>query len=382
MFVDEAQIHVKAGDGGNGCVSFRREKYIPKGGPDGGDGGYGGSVKFVADPQVNTLMDFASKHHWKATRGRDGMGAKMAGVGGEDLIITVPVGTLIFDQERGRLLADLNLAGKMVNIARGGRGGWGNWHYRSATNQTPRYAQPGTMGQERKLKLELKLIADIGLVGMPNAGKSTLLSSISAARPKIGAYPFTTLQPQLGIVELAGHRRMVVADIPGLIEGASDGAGLGHDFLRHIERTKIIVHLLDLFPPDGSSPAENYRVIRKELEAFSPKLAEKQEVIAANKMDLETEGQTAFDTLCAELPGKQIFPMSGATQQGITPMLEKLWVRLMEIREAEPGPQFIQAAVPDEKGMLDATRLDPEDEVERPTPAFIEADEDEDEQDD
>jgi len=378
MFVDEAQIHVKAGDGGNGCVSFRREKYIPKGGPDGGDGGYGGSVKFVADPQVNTLMDFASKHHWKAERGRDGMGSKMAGVGGEDLIITVPVGTLIFDQERGLLLADLNTPGKMVNIARGGRGGWGNWHYRSATNQTPRYAQPGTMGQERKLKLELKLIADIGLVGMPNAGKSTLLSSISAAKPKIGAYPFTTLQPQLGITELAGHRRMVVADIPGLIEGASGGAGLGHDFLRHIERTKIIVHLVDLFPPDGSDPADNYRVIRKELENFSPKLAEKQEVIAANKMDLEIDGQTAFEALKAALPDKQIFPISGATQQGITPMLEKLWVRLMEIREAEPGPQFVQVAVPDEKGILDATHLEG-DEIERPTPDFVPMEQDEDE---
>ncbi|MEZ0266499.1 MAG: GTPase ObgE [Phycisphaerae bacterium] len=366
MFVDEARIHVKAGDGGNGCVSFRREKYIPKGGPDGGDGGYGGSVKFQADPQVNTLLDFSGKHHWKAPRGQGGMGKKMAGVGGEDLIIKVPIGTLIFDADRGQLLADLNIPGRTVVIARGGRGGRGNWHFRSPTNQAPRYAEPGTLGQERNLKLELKLIADIGLVGLPNAGKSTLLSAVSAARPKIAAYPFTTLSPQLGIVELPGHRRMVVADIPGLIEGAHSGAGLGHDFLRHIERTKIIVHLLDLFPPDGGSPAENYRVIRKELEAFSPKLAQKEEVVAANKVDLETDEHEALGVLRKELAGKEVHAISGATHHGVMPLMETLWKRLVALRESEPGPTFVHAAVQNEEGILDATKVGMEDETEQP----------------
>src|SRR5947209_6004716 len=305
MFVDEALIHVKAGDGGNGCVSFRREKYIPKGGPDGGDGGNGGDVAFVADPGVDTLLDFAGRHHWRAGRGQAGMGKKMYGKGGDDLLIRVPVGTLVFDAEHGTLLADLDVPGKQVVLAKGGKGGKGNWHFRTPTNQAPRYAEPGTEGQERNLKLELKLIADVGLVGMPNAGKSTLLSVISAARPKVADYPFTTLDPQLGIVELSGDRRIVVADIPGLIEGARDGAGLGHAFLRHIERTKVIVHLLDMYPTDGSDPAENYRTIRRELEAFSPKLAQKRELIAANKMDLAVDDE-ALNKLMDELPDREI----------------------------------------------------------------------------
>src|SRR5688500_16027738 len=275
MFVDEAQIHVKAGDGGDGCVAFRREKYIPKGGPEGGDGGDGGSVVFVADPNKSTLLDFSGRHHWHAPRGVAGMGKKMAGASGEDLVIAVPPGTLIFDQDHQILLADLDAPGKQVVVARGGKGGRGNWHFKSSVHHSPRYAEPGTEGQERNLRLELKLIADVGLVGMPNAGKSTLLRAVSAARPKVADYPFTTLDPQLGIVELDADRRVVVADIPGLIEGAKHGAGLGHAFLRHIERTKIIVHLLDLFPMDGSDPSENYRKIRRELEAFSDVLANK-----------------------------------------------------------------------------------------------------------
>jgi GTP-binding protein len=336
MFVDEAHIHIKAGDGGNGCVSFRREKYIPKGGPDGGDGGNGGSIIFVADPSESTLMTFSGKHHWKAPRGQDGMGKKMAGVNGEDLLIKVPPGTLIFDEEHDMiLLADLTEPGRPVTIARGGKGGLGNWNFRSPTNQTPRYATPGGLGQERHLKLELKLIADVGLVGMPNAGKSTLLSVISAARPKIAAYPFTTLDPQLGIVILPGDRRIVAADIPGLIEGAHEGHGLGHDFLKHIERTKVIVHLLDLYPPDNSNPADNYRKIRAELEAFSPALATKEELIAANKTDLSPDDDTALQTLQRELKGKQIFPLSAATRKGLDPLLESLWKRLQQIKETE-----------------------------------------------
>lgn len=335
MFIDEAHIHIKAGDGGNGCVSFRREKYIPKGGPDGGDGGNGGTVIFVADPSKNTLMDFAGKHHWKAQRGVDGMGKKMAGHNGEDLIIPVPPGTLIFDQDHDNiLLADLSEPGRQVTIARGGRGGLGNWNFRSATNQTPRYAEAGTLGEERNLKLELKLIADVGLVGMPNAGKSTLLSVVSAARPKIAAYPFTTLEPQLGIAVLSGDRRIVFADIPGLIEGAHEGAGLGHDFLRHIERTKLIVHLLDLYPTDESDPAENYRKIRTELEAFSPLLSRKREIIVANKIDLSTD-ESALQKLKQDLKGKNILAISGAARLGVDQLLDAVWKKLDEVREAE-----------------------------------------------
>jgi GTP-binding protein len=344
MFVDEAVIHVKAGDGGAGCVSFRREKYIPKGGPDGGDGGRGGDVVFVADPNKNTLLDFSGRHHWHARKGEAGMGKKMYGESGGDLIIPVPIGTLVHDSEHNVLLADMDASGKRIVIAKGGRGGRGNWHFKSPTNQTPRYAEPGGEGQERHLRLELKLIADVGLVGMPNAGKSTLLSVVSAARPKIANYPFTTLEPQLGIAELTGDRRLVFADIPGLIEGARHGAGLGHAFLRHIERTKIIVHLLDLFPMDGSDPAENYRKIRGELEAFSPELATKREVIAANKMDLATDESDALEKLMAAVPDKEILAISGATRQGIDPLLEELWRML---KEAEPPQEPAEGRVDD-----------------------------------
>jgi len=333
MFIDEAIIHVKAGDGGAGCVSFRREKYVPKGGPDGGDGGNGGSVIFVADPNKNTLLDFAGKHHWNAPRGEAGMGKKMYGKGGEDLIIPVPPGTLIFDTEKQMLIADLDSNHRRVVIARGGFGGKGNWHFRSSTNQAPRFAEPGTEGEERALRLELRLIADVGLVGMPNAGKSTLLRSISAARPKVADYPFTTLEPQLGIAELVGGRRLVVADIPGLIEGAKDGAGLGVAFLKHIERTKVIVHLLDLYPPDGSDPAENYRTIRREVEAFSPTLAAKREIVAPNKMDLAIDDE-AIDKLRRDLPGVELFPISGVSRQGVENLLEALW-RMLEENKAE-----------------------------------------------
>ena len=337
MFVDEANIHIKAGDGGNGVISFRREKYVPKGGPEGGDGGNGGSVSFLADPNINTLLDFSGKHHWHAERGQDGMGKRMAGKSGEDLVVHVPPGTLIYDSDHDILLADLDTPHKEIIIARGGKGGRGNWHFRSPTNQAPRYAESGTLGGERNIHLELKLIADVGLVGMPNAGKSTLLSCVSEARPKVAAYPFTTLEPQLGIVELSGHRRMVFADIPGLIEGAHSGAGLGDAFLKHVERTKIIVHLLDLFPPDNSNPADNYRKIRHELESFSPALANKREIIAANKMDLATD-DTEIEMLRDELPGLEIHPMSGVTRQGVDPLLQILWKILHEDEAEVPTP--------------------------------------------
>lgn len=328
MFVDEAIIKVKAGDGGNGCVSFRREKYIPKGGPDGGDGGDGGSIVFVADPNKNTLLDFAGKHHWAAPRGQAGMGKKMYGKGGEDLIVPVPVGTVVHDLDRDLVLADLSEAGMRRVICKGGQGGRGNWHFRSSVNQTPRFAEPGTLGEERNLKLELKLIADVGIAGKPNAGKSTLLSVISSARPKVADYPFTTLVPQLGIAELDPERRVVFADIPGLIEHASEGAGLGHAFLRHIERCKLIVHLIDLYPTDGSDPLENYRVIRNELEQFGEELARKPELIVANKIDLTPEGDDTLERLREELKPREVLAISGATKTNLTEFLEKVWAKL------------------------------------------------------
>jgi GTP-binding protein len=345
MFVDEADIHVTAGNGGHGCVSFRREKYVPKGGPDGGDGGNGGSVILIADPNKDTLMDFAGKHHWKAKNGQGGMGKKMAGVNGDDLVVPVPVGTLIYDDVHHVRLADLNKPGKKCVVAKAGKGGLGNWHFRSSTNQAPRYAEPGTEGQQRKLHLELKLIADVGLVGMPNAGKSTLLRAVSAARPKVADYPFTTLDPQLGIAILPGERRIVIADIPGLIEGAQNGAGLGVAFLKHIERTKIIVHMLDLYPSDESDPAKNYRTIRKELEAFSPELGGKREVIAANKMDLAIDDK-ALKKLKRSLKGKEIFAISGASHSGVQPLLERLWQVLQENKTEEADQENEGAVAP------------------------------------
>jgi len=327
MFIDEAQIHIKAGDGGNGCVSFRREKYVPKGGPDGGDGGDGGNIIFVVDENKNTLIDFAGKHNWQAGRGEHGQGANCYGKRGQDLIIPVPVGTVVIDADTGLEMVDLTEPGKKITLARGGKGGRGNWHFRNSVNQAPRYAEAGTEGQSRNLKLELKLIADVGLVGMPNAGKSTLLAACSHARPKVADYPFTTLQPQLGIVELVGDRRLVMADIPGLIEGASGGAGLGHAFLKHIERTKILVHLINLFPEDFSEPAANYRKIRNELEAFSPELASKPQIIVANKTDLELDN-TALNALRDKLKGREVLAISGATGKGVKELLERIWREL------------------------------------------------------
>ena len=327
MFVDEALIHVKAGDGGNGCVSFRREKYIPKGGPDGGDGGNGASIIFVADENRNTLLDFAGQHHWTAKRGENGMGKKMYGKAGDDLIVPVPVGTIVHDVETGRVIADLSRHEQRATICKGGHGGRGNFHFRSSVNQTPRYAEPGTLGEEKRLKLELKLIADVGIAGKPNAGKSTLLSVISHARPKVADYPFTTLVPQLGIAALDEERRVVFADIPGLIEHASEGAGLGHAFLRHIERCRLIVHVVELFPADESSPIDNYRIIRRELEQFGDELANKPELIVANKIDL-ADNDDALNAFREALAPRDVVAISGATRQNIPELLEKVWAKL------------------------------------------------------
>jgi GTP-binding protein len=328
MFVDEAKIWVKAGDGGNGCVSFRREKYIPKGGPDGGDGGKGGDIYFVTDVNLDTLLDFAGKHHWQAGNGKPGSSNNKTGANGEDLIIRVPPGTLIYDTDLDLLLKDLDEIGMKVCVCLGGRGGKGNKQFATSTHQTPRYAEPGKPGQERNLRLELKLIADVGLVGMPNAGKSTLISRCSAARPKIASYPFTTLEPILGIVKLSDDRRLVMADLPGLIEGAHKGAGLGFEFLRHIERTRIIVHILDIMPTDGSDPLKNYRRIRKELEKYSKTLAEKKEVVVANKIDLDPEGKIV-KKLRKHLKHR-IYPISAVTGKGLKDLCETLWKKVKQ----------------------------------------------------
>ena len=334
MFIDEAKIWVKAGNGGHGCISFRREKFMAKGGPDGGNGGRGGNIVFESCADVDTLLDFSGNQHWKAKNGLPGEGSNKYGSDGDDLVLKVPVGTLIFDTDIDMQIKDLNKPGMRVVVCKGGRGGKGNREFVSATNQVPRTAQDGALGQERNLKLELKLIADVGMVGLPNAGKSTLVSMCSKARPKIANYPFTTLSPVLGIVELSGYRRFLIADIPGLIEGASQGAGLGHDFLKHIERTGIIVHILDILPIDGSDPAQNYRNIRKELESYSTELAQKREVIVANKADLSQDG-SEVEKLKRDLGRDDIFTISAATGEGITHLSEELWKMVKGIEPEE-----------------------------------------------
>ena len=329
MFIDEVKITVKAGDGGHGCISFRREKYIPKGGPDGGDGGDGGDVYFETALDVDTLLDFSGRALWRAENGHPGSGANRYGLDGQDLIIRVPVGTQIYDQDLDDLLLiDLNQPGMKVKICRGGIGGKGNRAFATSINQAPRRAQLGREGKERKLKLVLKLIADVGLVGLPNAGKSTLLSRCSAARPKVASYPFTTLEPMLGIVELTDYRRFVMADLPGLIEGAHKGAGLGIDFLKHIERTRIIVHILDIMPIDGSEPAENYKKIRKELLSYSAELGKKREVIVLNKIDLDPTGE-ALKKIKKRFR-KKVFTISAVTGKGIKELSEELFKLVQE----------------------------------------------------
>jgi len=329
VFIDNAVINCRAGNGGDGCVSLHRGRGTPKGGPDGGDGGDGGNVWFETDQGVNTLYDFRGAHDWAARNGEPGRGRQQFGARGDDLVIRVPAGTLIYDDDTDELLADLGHDEKKL-ILKGGKGGHGNEYYKGPQNQTPRYAQPGEPGESRTLRLELKLIADAGLIGMPNAGKSTLLSRLTRADPKIGAYPFTTLSPQLGIAELDPARRLVLADIPGLIEGAADGAGLGHEFLRHVERTRLLVHLLDAVPENNASPAEAYRAIREELAAYSAALAEKTEIVALNKLDLVPEDirDDFVRDLRAELRlghDVPIVAISGATGLGLNDLLEAMW---------------------------------------------------------
>ena len=340
MFVDEVDIQIKAGDGGRGSLSFRREKFVPKGGPDGGNGGAGGSVFIVADPHRNTLVHFRFNPDYKAQRGGNGAGALRTGRGGRDLDIPVPVGTLVFkvDPETGdkQQAADLTVAGQRVLLAQGGRGGLGNAHFATSTNRAPRKVQPGEPGQEFALHLKLKLLADVGLVGYPNAGKSTLISVISAAKPKIAAYPFTTLTPNLGVVALSGDRDFVVADVPGLIEGAHEGHGLGHQFLRHIERTKVIIHLVDVSGASGRDPVEDLDTIRTELELYNPELLKKPHLVAANKIDAVDDPKriTALEKRAKKLKLK-FFQISAVAGTGVKELIEAAWPIIAVARELE-----------------------------------------------
>jgi GTP-binding protein len=333
VFVDRVEIFVKAGDGGRGMSSFRREKYVPKGGPDGGDGGDGGSVIIEANSDADNLAPLVHKRFWKAEKGEGGGSSLCHGRKGKDLVILVPPGTVVRDRDRGNVLKDLTEPGQSLIVAQGGRGGRGNKAFATSTNRAPREFQPGTAGEERWVSLELKVIADVGLVGLPNAGKSTLLSRLSRATPEIADYPFTTKHPNLGIVTLGGDKGFVMADLPGLIEGAHHGVGLGHEFLKHVERTRVIVHLVEPFPADGSDPLHNYRVIRQELELYSPALAAKPEFLAVSKSEL-TGSAEVRERLAAET-GREVFGISAVTGQGLPPLVNAVVARLDELRKEE-----------------------------------------------
>ncbi|HXX30916.1 MAG TPA: GTPase ObgE [Myxococcaceae bacterium] len=323
-FVDQVSIHVKAGDGGDGAVAFRREKFVERGGPSGGDGGDGGSVRLVADPGLTTLLDYRYQSLHRAASGQHGMGNDRNGRAADDLRLRVPVGTLVQDAATGELLADLASPGAEVVAARGGRGGLGNMNFATSTRQTPRFAQEGTPGEERDLLLELKLLADVGLVGFPNAGKSSLIARVSRARPRIADYPFTTLVPNLGVVAYKDRRSFVMADIPGLIEGAAEGAGLGHQFLRHVERCRVLVHLVDLAAGGAErSPLRDLEVLGRELARFSPELAAKPQVVAANKIDLpEARARVGRFVATLRRRGIRVFPISAATGEGVPALLD------------------------------------------------------------
>ena len=351
MFVDEVDIHIIAGSGGNGCLSFRREKFVPRGGPDGGDGGAGGSVYVTAIATKNTLVDFRYHPEFKARRGQHGQGSNRTGQTAPDLDVSVPVGTLVYDKTDGnqQLLADLAEEGQRVLVARGGRGGRGNARFVSSTNRAPRRTEPGESGEEKILRLELKLIADVGLIGFPNAGKSTLISRISAARPKIADYPFTTLVPNLGVVSLSDDRSFVVADVPGLIKGAHEGHGLGDRFLRHVERTKVLLHLVDVSGASGRDPVEDFDTIQQELKLFDPRLAAKPQIVAANKIDA-LHDPDALKRLTRHVRARKLpmIPISGVRGDGLPELLEAAW---REIARARATIEDVERDAPASEGI-------------------------------
>ncbi|HIS78539.1 GTPase ObgE [Anaeromassilibacillus sp. An200] len=341
MFIDSAKIKIKAGDGGNGAVSFRREKYVAAGGPDGGDGGRGGNVVFQVDDNLSTLADFRYKRKYAAARGGDGRGNRCSGKKADDLLIRVPRGTLLRDAETGRLVADLSGDEPQV-IARGGRGGWGNSHFATPTRQVPNFAKPGTPGEEMELVMELKLLADVGLVGFPNVGKSTLISVVSEAKPNIANYHFTTLTPVLGVVRMGEGRSFVMADIPGLIEGASGGAGLGHQFLRHVDRCRLLLHVVDVSGSEGRDPKEDFRIINEELKKFNPELAERPMLVAGNKCDLTDDETVEEFRRFVEEQGYEFFPIMAAIAYEVQPLLNRiseLLTKLPPILRYEPEPK-------------------------------------------
>ncbi len=333
MFVDTATITVRAGKGGNGLVSFHREKYVPAGGPDGGDGGKGGNVVFIADNKLTTLMDFRYRKTYSAQNGQDGRARRCSGKAGEDSIVRVPEGTLIKDAKTGKILADMTGENKTYVAAKGGNGGWGNVHFATPVRQAPKIAKPGQPGQEREIILELKLLADVALVGFPNVGKSTLISRVSSARPKIANYHFTTLTPNLGVVSSHGSS-FVIADVPGLIEGAHEGAGLGHEFLRHIERTRILVHVVDASSTEGRNPIEDFEAITRELELYNPDLLLRPALVAGNKTDIPSEAAAEFEAFVTE-SGYKYFPISAATGEGVDALLAEI-VRMLDVLPPMP----------------------------------------------
>ena len=333
-FVDQAKIYISSGHGGAGCVSFRREKYVPRGGPDGGDGGRGGDVRIEAVSQKETLLRFHLNQHFKAGNGRPGMGRNRSGEAGPDMQLDVPTGTVVFDQETGELLADLALPGSVFVAAKGGRGGLGNSNFASGGNRTPRYAQPGEEGGSSRLRLELRLLADAGLLGFPNVGKSTLISRVSAAKPKIADYPFTTLVPNLGVVAVEEDHSFILADLPGLIGGAAKGAGLGHQFLKHLSRCAVLVHILDPLRIDPEDPLKDLEEIKKELRAYDRVLAKKPQLIAMAKMDL-AEGEIALSAFKKARPRTKIFPFSSATGRGLVDLKWAIWDKISLNREKE-----------------------------------------------
>ncbi len=354
MFIDIAKITVKAGKGGNGAVAWRREKYEPSGGPYGGDGGKGGSIILVADENIRTLLDFRYKRSYKGENGEDGKTKKQFGKDGEDIILKVPVGTLVKDATSGGVIVDLREHGKTFVIAKGGRGGRGNAKFATPTRQAPSFAEPGRKGEEREITLELKLLADVGLVGFPNVGKSTLLSILSAARPKIANYHFTTLQPNLGVVEIGFEKSFLMADIPGLIEGASEGIGLGHAFLKHIERTRVIVHMIDGAGSEGRNPVEDYDKIREELEKYNPALAKKPEIIVLNKTDIPSFEEYR-EHIASKFEGKEVYYISAATGEGVESLKYAMW-NLLENTEFEYETYdevYVAVDIPEEKVVVE-----------------------------